>query len=258
MIYKGVISSIGQGPLTPGVEGNTIGPEIGFGWVMGYFHDEPVLLIKASIGNRGLVWDFAPPGSKRFTYDGKVYAGYKDSPASWPEGTEPKPINWYAGKQYDDCVKATHEVLDNFDKLFPQFKAEGYEIAGFVWWQGEKDSHVDAWAAHYEETLVRFIKSIRTEFKAPKMPVVVATIGFGGKDMQDSYKRIWQAQMNVGNAEKYPQYVGNLAVVDTRPFWRSVEESPRAQGYHYNRNAGTYVQVGEAIGRAMVKLEEGK
>jgi hypothetical protein len=124
--YKGVISATGQGPLTVGIQGNTIGPELGFGHVMGYYYDEPVLLIKASIGNRSLGWDILPPGSERFTHDGRVYAGYKDSPASWHEDTKPEPINWYAGKQYDDFVKATHEVLDDFDRLFPPYKNQGY------------------------------------------------------------------------------------------------------------------------------------
>ena len=44
----------------------TFGPELGFGHVMGHFHDEPVLLLKACIGNRSLGWDLLPPGSERF------------------------------------------------------------------------------------------------------------------------------------------------------------------------------------------------
>ncbi|MHC4745240.1 MAG: hypothetical protein ACYS8Z_25275, partial [Planctomycetota bacterium] len=49
--YRGVISAIGDAPLTPGFGANSssFGPELGFGHVMGYYHDEPVLLIKTSI-----------------------------------------------------------------------------------------------------------------------------------------------------------------------------------------------------------------
>ena len=169
--YKGVISATGQGPLTVGIQGNTIGPELGFGHVMGYYYEEPVLLIKASIGNRSLGWDILPPGSERFTYDGRVYAGYGESPVSWPEGTKPEPINWYAGKQYDDFVKATHDVLDDFATLFPQYKDQGFEIAGFVWWQGHKDGN-PAHASRYEQNLVRLIKTLRKEFAVPKAPFV--------------------------------------------------------------------------------------
>ena len=43
---------------------NSFGPELGFGHVMGWYHDEPVLLIKSSIGNRSLSWDCLPPGKR--------------------------------------------------------------------------------------------------------------------------------------------------------------------------------------------------
>lgn len=101
---------------------NNIGPELGFGHMVGEYHEEPVLLLKASQGNRSLGWDYLPPGSKQFEYEGQVYAGYKDSPAKWEKGSKPQPINWYAGKQYDDCFGEVHRVLDNFDKEFPHWK----------------------------------------------------------------------------------------------------------------------------------------
>ncbi len=252
--YKGVISATGQGPLTVGIQGNTIGPELGFGFVVGDYCDEPVLIIKASIGNRSLGWDILPPGSERFTHDGRVYAGYKDSPDSWPEGTKPKPINWYAGKQYDDFVKATHEVLDGFDKLFPAYKGRGYEIAGFAWWQGHKDGNA-AHAGRYEQNLVHLIKTLRKEFDAPKAPFVLATIGFGGWEMAGPHLTVANAQLAVsGEKGKYPEFKGNVRTVEIRDYWRAVEVSPRNQGYHYNRNAETYMLVGEALGRGMVQL----
>ena len=94
--------------LTPN---KSFGPELGFGHVMGDFHDEPVLLLKACIGNRSLGWDLLPPGSEQYEFDGKIYAGYKDSPLSWDKGTEPEPIGWYAGKQYDDDIGNAKQVL---------------------------------------------------------------------------------------------------------------------------------------------------
>jgi len=252
--YKGVISTTGQGPLTVGIQGNTIGPELGFGHVMGHYYDEPVLLIKASIGNRSLGWDILPPGSERFTYDDRVYAGYKDTPSSWVEGEPKKVVNWYADKQYDDFVKATHEVLDDFDKLFPQYKDQGYEIAGFAWWQGHKDGN-PAHASRYEQNLVRLIKTLRKEFDAPEAPFVLGTIGFGGWEMQGPHLTVANAQLAVsGEKGKYPEFKGNVLTVETRDFWRTVDQSPRNQGYHYNRNAETYMLVGDALGRALCKL----
>jgi hypothetical protein len=56
--YRGVIAATGNSALTPGHNNGTttIGPEIGFGHVMGYHHDEPVLIIKSSEGGRALGW----------------------------------------------------------------------------------------------------------------------------------------------------------------------------------------------------------
>ena len=40
---------------------------------------------------------------------------------------------------YDIFVKDIHNVLDYLPKYFPGNKNQGYEIAGFAWWQGHKE-----------------------------------------------------------------------------------------------------------------------
>jgi alpha-galactosidase len=254
--YKGVVTAAANKWLTVGCGASavSIGPELQFGHIMGYYHDEPVLVLKASQGNRSLGWDFLPPGSKRYTVGEYTYAGYKDSPDRWLTGTTPKPINWYAGLQYDDCFKQTHDVLDNFGKNFPQWKGQGYEIAGFVWWQGHKDGN-PVHAGRYEQNLVRLIKTLRAEFKVPKSPFVIATIGFGGWKMAGPHVTVANAQLAVsGEKGKYPEFKGNVLTVEIRDFWKEPEESPRNQGFHYNGNAETYMMVGDVLGRGMVKL----
>lgn len=259
--YKGVVTAGANQWLNVGcgAGSNSIGPELGFGHVLGEFHDEPVLLLKASQGNRSLGWDFLPPGSERFEQDGFVYAGYKDSPDRWESRGEPKRIDWYAGKQYDDCFSAAHEVLENFDKEFPQWQGRGYEIAGFVWWQGHKDQGNTVHAARYEQNLVHLIKTLRREFKSPGAPFAIATIGFDGWEMSGNAQVVAEAQLAVsGEAGNYPEFRGNVATAETRDFWRSADVSPREQGFHYNQNAETYMLVGEALGKVMVKMQEGK
>jgi alpha-galactosidase len=258
--YKGVVTATADKWLSVGcgASKSKIGPELGFGWVLGNYHDEPVLLIKASQGNRSLAWDFAPPSSERFEFDGKIYAGYKDSPSSWEKGTVPEPINWYAGKQYDDCFNATKEVLANFDEKFPQWAERGYEINGFVWWQGHKDSGSEVYASRYEQNLVQLIESLRKEFDAPEAPFIVGTIGFHGWDMPEQYLPIANAQLAVSDYSKYPAFKDNVHTVETRDFWRPAELSPRNQDYHYNQNGETYYLIGEAFGKGMIKLLEGK
>ena len=247
--YKGVVAAVGSRWL--GVSGGRIGPELGFGHAVGNHYEEPVLILKTSQGNRSLSWDFLTPGSKRFEYGGKIYAGYKESPLSWEKGTKPKPINWYAGKQYDDCFGAAHEVLDNFDKQFPHWKGRGYEIEGFAWWQGDKDRYNDGHAVQYEKNLVRLIKTLRKEFKAQDAKFVVATLGQTAKDAPSSNdKLILDAQLAVdGKTGKYPEFKGNVAAVYTHPLSQG-----GASNSHYNGNAQTYMDVGLAMGEAMVGL----
>ncbi len=247
--YRGVVAAAGSRWL--GVSGGRIGPEIGFGHVVGNHIDEPVLILKTSQGNRSLSWDFLTPGSKQFEYKGKIYAGYKETPLSWDKGTKPVPINWYAGKQYDDCFGAAHEVLNNFEKEFPHWKGRGYQIEGFAWWQGDKDRYVEAHAVRYEKNLVRLIKILREEFKAPKAKFVVATLGQTPKDAHPSNEKlILDAQLSVdGTAGKYPEFKGNVATVYTHPLSQG-----GASNSHYDGNAQTYMDVGVAMGKAMVEL----
>ncbi|MEN9573021.1 MAG: hypothetical protein RL514_876 [Verrucomicrobiota bacterium] len=53
---------------------------------------------------------------------------------------------------------------------------------------------------------------------------------------------------------EHPEFRGNVAFVGTKAFWRPIEASPSNQGYHWNTNAETYWLIGEAMGRAMLKL----
>ena len=235
------------------VNGN-FGPEIGFGHIMGHIHEEPVLILKACIGNRSLGWDLLPPGSERFEFDGKTYAGYKDNPDSWIEGQPKKTVGWYAGRQYDADTAHAKAVLKNLNKYYPGYKGQGYEVAGFVFWQGHKDQN-PAHASRYEQNLVHFIKMLRKDFEAPNAKFVLATIAFDGDQLKDHGLMVANAQLAVsGETGKYPEFNDNVRTIDARPFWRNKSVSPSGQGYHYNHNAETYMEVGNALGWAMADL----
>ena len=73
--------------------------------------------------------------------------------------------------------------------------------------------------------------------------------------MEGPHATVADAQLAVsGETGNYAEFEGNVLTVETRDFWRTVEQSPRNQGYHYNRNAETYMLVGQALGEGMVKL----
>ena len=245
-------------PLSPGTIGRTFGPELGFGYVMGTFLDEPVIVMKADIGNRSLGWDILPPGSKSYTFDGKEYPGYRETLDAdgkvipWDGGA-----GWYAGKQYDDYTASIRAVLDNFNEKYPEYADQGFEVAGFAWFQGHKDAGSAAHTAKYEENLANLIRAWRKEFNAPNAKWAIAT-GCGSQGDEGNAKLVFEAQLNISDPERHPEFAGNVKSIDTRPFWRDATVSPMNQGYHYNHNAETYMLVGDALGRAMVELYGGK
>lgn len=169
-------------------------------------------------------------------------------------GKSGKPIEWHAGLQYDLDLANAKAALAELAKIYPDYKGQGYEIACFVWWQGHKDQS-PVYASHYEQNLVNLIKSLRKDYDAPNAPFVLA-VGCGNPGRESFGLQIAEAQLAMNDAKKHPEFAGNVKCVDSRDFWREAAVSPRDQGYHYNRNAGTYMEVGLALGRAMADLSK--
>ena len=239
------------------VSGGKIGIETGIGHQLGNALDEPVLILKSSIGNRSLGWDLLPPGSPRHeveTTDKKtgkkitlVTPAYNDKVRypSWTKGEVPDPPkhNWHAGLQYDGDVARAKDVLKNLEKYYPN--ATGYEVAGFLWWQGDKDRYNAAHSAMYEKNLNQLFKVLRKEFNAPKAKMVVATLGQTNKDTASgNEKMIIDGMFAFAKAHK-----GDAAIVYTHP----VSMGGASNG-HYGGNAKTYMNVGLGMGKAMVEL----
>lgn len=244
------------------IKTGTIGPEIGIGHTLGNTIDAPVMIMKSCIGNRSLGWDLLPPGSERHEFGGRVYPAYKERPESWAadptkgKATEPpqwldkngKPIQWYAGKQYDDDTADAKKVLADIGTYYPG--ATKFEVSGFFFWQGEKDGGSASHASRYEQNLVAFIKLLRKDFYAPNAKFVLATLGEATKGSGGNGGKILDAQLAVdGTASKYPEFKGNVTTVYSNPL--SLGGSGNS---HYNGNAETYMNVGEAMGQAMAAL----
>ncbi len=238
------------------ITGGKIGPEIGIGHCVGHVTDAPVMILKSCIGNRALGWDLLPPGSEGFEFtDGKgvtwIHPGYKGTPERWEKGTEPKPIKWYAGMQYDGDIARAKQVLSELDKYYPG--AKEYEVAGFFWWQGDRDSRSAALSSRYEKNLVHLIKQLREDFNAPNAKFVCASLGQTEKGAADGGGLILDAMLAVdGKSGKYPEFKGNVATVYSHPLSQG-----GSSGNHYGGHAETYMNVGEAMGRAMVGLLQG-
>jgi hypothetical protein len=239
------------------VSGGKIGIETGIGHQLGRALDEPVLILKSSIGNRSLGWDLLPPGSPRHeveTTDKKsgrkitlVTPAYNDKVRypSWTKGEVPDPPKhtWHAGLQYDGDVARAKGVLKNLGKYYPN--ATGYKVAGFLWWQGDKDRYNAAHSAMYEKNLNQLFKALRKEFNAPKAKMVVATLGQTNKDSASgNEKMIIDGMFAFAKAHK-----GDATTVYTHPL-----SMGSASNAHYGGNAKTYMNVGLGMGKAMVDL----
>lgn len=222
-----------KGGLTAGYGANDhcIGPELQFGHVMGDFYDGPVLIIKTAWGGKSLFVDFRPPSS-----------GWDKTP------TAPGHMGYY----YQEMMNTINEFkADPLSFCSDYNAADGYEIVGFGWHQGWNDRVNTVFSAGYEANMVNFIKDVRWDLGRPNLPFAVATTGMGGGSASEV---IEFAQLAMGDHAKYPEFTGNTFSDDTRPYWRSIAESPSDQGYHWNRNAETYLLIGEAMGEGMIDL----
>jgi alpha-galactosidase len=109
-----------HGQLKPGYGAapNQIGPELGFGYLVGDAEQGQVLLIKAAWGGKSLGHDFLPP-----------------SIGNYPKPLVPEDPGYF----YHRILDLVSEVTGDIGKFFPGYKGQGMEIAGFCWHQGWND-----------------------------------------------------------------------------------------------------------------------
>ena len=236
-----------QGPLTVGygalpepTRPAKIGPELGFGWVMGNALDEPVLLIKCAWGGKSLAVDFRPPSAGRPPYSlgAKADAAVAQDPA-------------IVGHYFRETLALVKAALARVPELVPGSDGR-YLLAGFGWHQGWNDRVNEKFTAEYEANFVHFIRDMRAALGAPTLPFVVAETGMTGPS--ESHPRALALMKAQAAVAERAEFRGTVAFVGTKAFWRPVEDSPNQQGYHWNSNAETYYLIGEAMGEAMQRL----
>jgi alpha-galactosidase len=214
-----------KGGLTAGygASEDRIGPELGFGTVVGDACAEPVLLIKLAWGGKSLGKDFRPPSA-----GGDV------------------------GPYYKEVVTRTKAVLADLTKQFPELAGRGHELVGFGWHQGWNDRVNQAFNDEYEKNMAHFIRDLRKDLGAPNLPFVIAETGMSGPE--EKHPRALSLMKAQAAVAELKEFQGNVAFVGTKAFWRDKDQSPSGQAYHWNTNAETYYLIGEAMGVAMTKL----
>ena len=243
---------------------------------MGQMLDEPVLVLKSCIGNRSLGWDLLPPGSERYRggsdrarraegheglrrLQGQARLvghgqgqGLDDRAAAVDDKKTGKPIDWYAGKQYDDDMANAKAALADLAKIYPGYKGQGYEIAGFVWWQGAQGPErrprqplrAEPRAPHQgaAQRLQRPERQVRARHRLREPRA---------RELRPADRRGPARHRRREEAPRVRRQREGRGL--PRPLARG-GRSPKNQGYHYNRNAETYMEVGLRLGWAMAEL----
>ena len=213
----------------PDQDGGKIGPEFTFGITLDAALAEPVLLIKTAWGGKSLHTDFRPPSAGPYQlndYQKKLYYGP-------PAHGVPKDMDvWLADKKretghyYRLMLEHVKKVLADPKRVVPGYApAQGYELAGFVWLQGWNDM-VDGhtYPAHgkpgrfdlYSEWLAHFIRDVRRDLGATKLPFVIGVMGVGGANAD---KETVEFRKAMAAPALLPEFKGNVTAVETAPFW---------------------------------------
>jgi hypothetical protein len=249
---------------------------------------EDVLLIKTSWGGRSLHTDFRPPSAGPFAWR----AGELAERAKRGEDTEKFAAEKVAatGVYYREMIAHVRKVLVDIPRVVPGFDtARGHELAGFVWFQGFND-YVDGGVYPdqnkpggydmYAELLGHFIRDVRAELAAPKLPFVIGVMGVDGMrgNTAAPMRNFREAQRKVA---KLDEFMGNVITVETAPYWddelerlaerwersknREAEFTPEERkrfagasngGYHYLGAAKILAPIGQAFAEALVGAKE--
>ncbi|MDB4721853.1 sialate O-acetylesterase [Verrucomicrobiales bacterium] len=209
----------------------SIGPELGFGWALGDYSSDPIVLLKFGPGGTSLAGPWRPPSS-----------GNNGNKQRGPG----------IGDQYDHLISSTARQLENLGSEFPQLKGLKFELAGFGWHQGWNDGCSMKDSKEYESNMANFIRDIRKDLNSPGLPFVIAGSGFGGWEQKiDRRLMIMSAQKSVTQSNEFKN---NAKYVETRGFFRDGPVSPRPIRYHWCCNAESYWLIGDGMGKAMIEL----
>ena len=216
-----------------GGRGPKIGPELTFGITMQNHVGEPILLIKTSWGGKSLNTDFRPPSAGPYEFNQQQLENFKKRGKDVAEARKEKTER--TGVYYRLMLEHIHKVLADIRRVYPDYDAKGgYELAGFVWFQGWNDmvdgstyptrgqpGSYDA----YSKNLAHFIRDVRRDLKAPKLPFVIGVMGAGGPIAkygpdQKRYAGIHgEFRKAMAAPAKLPEFKGNVTAVFTENYW---------------------------------------
>jgi alpha-galactosidase len=218
-----------KGKLAAGFGASTseIGPEFTFGIYMEKALGEPILLIKTAWGGRNLITDFRPPSAGKRVFNDYILKRWKEMGLNLEQ--ESAKNNEKCSVFYHHMIDHVRKVLADIKRVVPEYDPQqGYELAGFVWFQGFNDL-VSDWTYDkgnqpggydmYSQLLAQFIRDVRKDLSAPKMPFVIGVMGIGGvKEDKKPGGQMYFRQAQAAPAS-LPEFQGNVVAVQTAPYW---------------------------------------
>ncbi len=216
------------GKLTAGfgAPSDKIGPEFTFGLTMEKKLGEPLLIIKTAWGGRSLHTDFRPPSAGEETPSDFMLDQWKKRGID--AKTESEKMRKDGGVFYRHMIEHVQKVLKDIKRVVPDYDPkQGYELAGFVWFQGFNDL-VDGWTYpnqmkpggydEYGNLLGHLIRDVRKDLSAPKMPFVIGAMGIDGLKKGNQPPQLYFRQAQAMPLS-LPEFQSNVKVVATAPFW---------------------------------------
>ncbi len=301
------------------LKSNYMGLEINFAHAMGNHYDEQVLIIKTAWGGKAIDVAFrstsAMPSDQtiKARYDAYIAKGkmnaqraienhkkkvakYEaakaagDTKAKAPKLRAPKPAKTFEefkgrfGVNYREMIQSVKEALANLKTNHPAYQGQGYEIKGFVWFQGYNDMFSEVARNNYAKNLVALIKDVKKELNAPNMQTVIGQMGHDGdlkglyqeKKDNETGKMVMSGNGSIRKAQleasQHSDIKGSTALVRTAPFWdmecHAIYKGPGGYAknidkwnqfgsdrpYHYYGSPWFFSQAGTAFAKAMIGL----
>ena len=230
-------TGVKEGKLTVGYGAGgrepKIGPELTFGITMQQHVGEPILIIKTSWGGKSLNTDFRSPSAGPYQFNEQQIENFKKR--NKDVAAERKARAERTGVYYRLMLEHIRKVLGDIKRVYPKYDAKaGYELAGFVWFQGWNDmvdggtyptrGHPGSYDT-YSKNLAHFIRDVRKDLKAPKLPFVIGVMGAGGPIAkygpdQKRYAGIHgEFRKAMAAPAKLPEFKGNVTAVFTENYW---------------------------------------
>ena len=250
------ISSIGNGgteeeyhgQLTAGYgakgRGTKIGPEFTFGIYMQKYLKEPILIIKTAWGGKSLHTDFRSPGSGPYEFNESQLEALRKQGKDIDQAKKDRAQA--SGHFYRLMLEHVNKVLKDIKQVYPEYDAEaGYELAGFVWFQGRNDMvgrdvypNRDTAGGYdlYSQLLAQFIRDVRKDLSSPQLLFVIGVMGVGGPvdeygPDQQRYKATHQNFRDAMAAPaSLPEFKGNVAAVLTEKYWDAELDELKRRG----------------------------